>query len=390
MNNNNGNMSKTLASKTNGGQKVAGRQKPSARNRNRGSQPTRASAKSPMGDSRAFGGQVAAARAYSTAQSVRAPSITRSARGMRIRHSELIQSVNGSVAFTATKIAVNPGLDASFPWLAPQAKQWEQYHVHRLEYRFVTRTSTATVGSVLLAPDYDALDTTPTTEAQVSTYQDAVEDAAWRDQCCRLSVDAMHPLGPRKYVRSAAVGADLKTYDVANLFLCTVEEVGTDAIGKLWVDYDIEFFVPQSGDSTASSETTTFRTQVAAQTLATGVSESVEFDTLVVDPLGIGTPVVGVFTPPAGAYWVRANVTANDSATEAFSVALQARKNNANLPVTVISTDNSLGGGAVNVSIDFYVICNGTDTIQINVVATGAAGTLTLAANQSQLVVRPA
>lgn len=378
-NNNNG-RSKTVPK--------SGATKPSARGVQKNRQAASA-APSSMMNSRAFQGQVAAASAYSTAQRTREPMIDRSARGMRIRHSELIRSVAGSVAFTATKIVVNPGIAATFPWLAPQAVQWEQYRVHACQFRFVTRTGTSTVGSVLLAPDYDALDTTPTTEAQVSSYQDAVEDACWRDQCCKLRVDSMHPLGPRKYIRSAAVGADLKTYDVANLFLCTVEETGTDAIGKLWVDYDIEFFVPQTGDSTGSSETTTFRTQVAAQSIATGVAEPVEFDTLVVDPLGIGSPVVGVFTPPAGAYDIEAIVTLNDSAAEAFEGALSIRKNGSALSPAV-GSDQANGGGSLVLAARGYVVCNGTDTFQVNVTGVGAAGTLTVRANNSQIIIRPA
>lgn len=362
-------------------------------NKNGNPVPVRPPRLSAMAASRGDSGQVAAASAYSSAQRTRAPMISRSARGMRIVHSELVRSVNGSVAFTPIKVAVNPGLDASFPWLAPQAKQWEQYRMHRCAFRFVTRTGTTTVGSVILAPDYDVLDTAPTTEAQVTSFQNAVEDAAWRDQTCRLDPEAMHPLGPRKYVRSAAVGADLKTYDVANLYLCTVEEVGADAIGKLWVDYDIEFFVPQTGDSTASSESTTFRTQVASQSLATGVSEPVEFDTLIVDPLGIGAPVVGVFTPPAGAYDIDALVCVSDTAAELLAVTLRLFKNGAALTpnyTASMAETYAATGPTVQIGMRGYVICNGTDTFAIMVTATGAAGTLVCVANQAQLAIRAA
>jgi len=50
----------------------------------------------------------------------------------------------------------------------------------------------------------------------------------------------------RHFTRSGALEAnlDIKTYDVGNLHLCTVDGTAVNW-GKLWVEYDVDFFVPQ-------------------------------------------------------------------------------------------------------------------------------------------------
>lgn len=347
-------------------------------------------------NSKKFGGEASAPVSMSSAQKTKAPQVAQTRGGVRIRHRELIGTVNGSVAFSATKYVCNPGMAATFPWLAPQAAQWEQYRFHRLAFEFITRTSTATVGSVLLAPDYDPRDPSPSTEAQVSAYQDAVEDATWRDQRCELNVASMHSLGPRKFIRSAAIGlSDIKTYDVANLFMCTTEEANTNAIGKLWVDYDVEFFVPQIGASSSSSSLdASLFSQVAAQTLASNVAEAVEFSTTVLDNLGFGAPAVGVFTPPAGNYRIDALVSTDKGAGSVLhEMYLELYQDGAALAVPVKSRwTEDVGGGGVTYSMSLnlsYVLSfDGTQTFEIQVKAkTIDAGAPTVPTNGASLMI---
>lgn len=351
-------------------------------------------------NNRDFGGaqMVYAPTAMGRTQRTRAPKIVRTSRGVRISHRELIQTVNGAIAFTAIKFACNPGIAATFPWLAPQAIQWEQYRFSKLNFEYITRTATTTVGSVLLAPDYDPSDPAPTTEAQVSTYQDVVEDVTWKDICCILKPSSMHALGPRKFIRSASVaGSDIKTYDVANFFLCVVEEVGASAIGKLWVDYDVELFVPQSNlaaGSLPTSSQTSLYSQHASESFTTATPKALAWDTLIFDPLGIGAGVAGVFTPPLGIYRIEVQTSLGDSAsTETFQITIELLKNGASLAsplksewdnVTVLSLPR------VSQTLLGIVQCSGTDTFQIQCTLTGAAGALASVADACQLLVSPA
>jgi hypothetical protein len=348
--------------------------------------------------SRNFGGQnsVSAPVARARQQRLRAPRIMRVAGGTKISHRELIQTVNGSIAFTAIKFACNPGISATFPWLASQAAQWEQYRFTKLNFEYITRTASTTVGSVLLAPDYDASDPAPVTEAQASTYQDVAEDVPWKDICCNLSVASMHALGLRKFTRVGSVGLnDIKTYDVANFYLCTVEEIGTAAIGKLWVDYDVEFFVPQtispSGTAPLSPSLTSLYTQSINQAFTTGLGATVHWNDLVYDPLGIGAGAAGIFTPPAGAYRVFAQVSVQDNANEVFTAQLALAVNGA-ATVPPIQSEITLVSGPSDqsLSLEGIVLASGTTTFEVFLTMTGAAGTLIALGNFCQLVISPA
>lgn len=172
---------------------------------------------------------------------------SRTARSTRITHRELIAQVSGTVAFTATQFAINPGMSSTFPWLSTQASSWEQYKFHRLAFCYESRCSSATNGTCILAPDYDAADTTPTSEVIASSYADTTEAVPWTTKfSCALNPNSMLGLAPRKYVRTEGLAdnLDVKTYDSGNMYLCTTDGTATNW-GKLYVEYDVELFVPQ-------------------------------------------------------------------------------------------------------------------------------------------------
>jgi hypothetical protein len=308
------------------------------------------------------------------------PKVSRSARGLRVVHREFISNIaNTNGALGVTKFALNPGLAATFPWLAVQAADWDQYTFHRLKFMYVTRSATTETGSVLLSPDYDAADISPTTEAQISAYQDTVEDAPWKDQVCVLDPLAMHPNGPRKFIRSGRPYGDIKAYDAGNLFVGTIGN-STNSIGKLWVEYDVEFFVPQLGAAQSSGpEGTSLYARAAAQTFTTATPANQDFDAATFDPIGFGADAAGVFTPPAGSYLVSYGASFSDATSESFIVSVQLQKNGVTLPGGIQTARSPAAGSAefLQISAATVFTANGTDTFQVLITATGAAGVLT-------------
>lgn len=187
-------------------------------------------------------------------------------RSCRVQHKEFIQNVSGTTAFTVPLfLALNPGLAGTFPWLSNIANNFEQYRVRMMRFCYLTRTGTNIPGSVLMAPDYDAADASPVSEQIMSNYAEVVEDAPWKDICCVLRPAGMHALGPKKFVRNGnALNQDLKTTDVGSFILATVDGTAVNW-GKLWVEYDVEFFEPQlnpNGSSLATSAQGTAGTAV--------------------------------------------------------------------------------------------------------------------------------
>lgn len=188
-----------------------------------------------------------AAVSYATGQISLSPNISNKSKGCRVTHRELIWSGTGSVGFVVSQtFPLNPGMGQSFPWLSRIASNWEKYRFNKLRFCYYTRCSTATAGSVMLIPDYDASDAPPITELVASTYQDVVEDAPWKNICCSLNKKQMHDTLDFKFVRTAALGPnlDIKTYDVGNLFFATTDGAVVPW-GKVWVEYDVEFENPQ-------------------------------------------------------------------------------------------------------------------------------------------------
>jgi len=306
-----------------------------------------------------------------------------------IKRRELIGSVLNSQVFAVTKYAVNPGLASTFPLLSVQAPQWEQYRFRKLAFEYITRTATTTVGSVIMAPDYDPEDATPTTESQVTGYNGAVEDAPWKNITCFIDPNSVSP-GPRKFIRTGSIAGDIKNYDALNFFLATNDGANANGIGKLWVDYEVELSIPQNSpsDILGPSRVSVFR-RAAAQGYATTVNESIAFDQAApgYDPLGIGIVATGVFTPPKGVYKLEFQSSfQNDSAApDATTVIMDIFKNGAS-----ISAHSHIYYGADNDYISFLsgqgvVACNGTDTVEIMVNMTGT-GTLTSIANTGSVI----
>lgn len=195
--------------------------------------------------------QVSVASAYSSQQLGKSAQVKQGKDSINIVHREFIGNVSGAASsiFTANSvIAVNPGMIETFPWLATIAQNWESYMFKKCRICYFTRTGSTTVGSVIIAPDYDAADSAPSSEQVMTSYADVVEDVPWKDISCNLRASAMHPEGKRKMIRTSALGSnlDIKTYDVANVYVNSVDSAAAASWGKLWIEYEVTLFTPQA------------------------------------------------------------------------------------------------------------------------------------------------
>ncbi len=310
--------------------------------------------------------------------------------GERICHSELVTTVAGSVNFAATKYVINPGDSTTFPWLSAQAQRYEQYRFHSCRFELLTRSPTTVTGSAILAPDYNASNPPPATEAEVTAYKGAVEDVPWRDMSMFLDVQDMHPLGPRKYVRDGNVAGDLKTYDVANLFVCTTGQADTTNISKLWVHYDVELFVPQINTSGTGSSCFALFNVSGDITFSTGVAKVLAFDEVIENSCA-ATNASGAFTLPKGSYLVMVDVVSCYGSAGASNTELKLRKNAAVLSIPISSdivVTNTGAGDCFGQHMTGFVEVNGTDTVDVFMEMTGT-GTLTAKQDQTRIAFVP-
>lgn len=322
--------------------------------------------------------------AKAVGQKVREPRITQSDRCTRIVHRELVGTVTGTTSFGVfNSYELNPGLSSTFPWLSSQADSWEQYRFRYLRFRYVPRCATTTIGSVMMAPDYDALDAPPSSELTAMSYREATEDAPWKEQVCGLNPSSMFPAGPRKYVRSGLVAGDLKTYDAGVMHVCTTEESDTSALGKLWVEYDVEFFVPQTEPSQVTASNFALFNLSSDQSMTTGVAATVAFDEEVVNSCGI-VNTSGSFVLPKGAWLVRGELEeSGGTAGTGISLELEIKSGGSALTppvksrVTLTATGTSLYRPTLPIS--GYVASDGSTPVTIEAIATSGSGTLVMA-----------
>jgi len=161
---------------------------------------------------------------------------------MTIYHSELVSLVVGSNPFATTTLSIQPGLSSTFRWLSFQTQGWEKYRFKMLRAWYETRTGTSIPGTVMLVADYDAADPAPTSQFDASTYHGSTDDAPWKEQCMEFDMKRSKEL----YLRGGPLAAnlDIKTYDYANLFICTTDGSAVNW-GKVYLEYEIELLNTQ-------------------------------------------------------------------------------------------------------------------------------------------------
>lgn len=164
-----------------------------------------------------------------------------------VRHCEYVADVAGSVGFSTVPFEINCGRSELFPWLATIARRYESYRFRSLRFRFESQAPTTATGTVILGVDYDAADSAPVDKVSVMSYRNSVRCAPWESMVHHSTSEDLHKL-PMNYVRgdlTLAANLDVKTYDIGNLFVCTQGQANTNAIGELYVEYEVELLTPQ-------------------------------------------------------------------------------------------------------------------------------------------------
>jgi len=314
-----------------------------------------------------------------------APRTTSSKGSVTISHRELIEgSIIGSTAFgVAASFNLQPGDKKSFPWLSIQASQYEQYRFKKLQFHYVPIVGTSVAGDVMLLADYNVLDPPPVLEVDALDHPRAKSGSLWEPHTFTCDISQMHALGPRKFIRTTAVAGDPKTYDCGQFHLCINNSGVVSAVGKLFIEYTVELFVPQINPNSIldlrPSQTSFFENGVT-QLLTDNVPLPVVFsNTRKYDPLRIfpiGATTATSFTPPAGVYRICATVVPISSAFEATTFTLYIVKN----AVSVLGQTRFAGTTITTptLMIENILAFNGTDTFTVSIIWDGIAATTSI------------
>lgn len=174
---------------------------------------------------------------------------------MPLRHLEPLRTISGSVAASVTSIRLNPGLSEAGPWCARMARNFESYEVRSLRVHYFTRAGTSKTGRVVLAIDYDALDSVPTSFLQVANYEDAAIDSAWKDITLTSKVGNLMKVKER-FIRDeySVSDQDLRLSDIGRLHIWVEGMDDASAVGDVFIEYEYILKTPQVDESSFGVE----------------------------------------------------------------------------------------------------------------------------------------
>jgi hypothetical protein len=312
----------------------------------------------------------------------------RTAKGVIITNRESIGVVSGTTGndyVISQSYSINPGLSATFPWLSAIAGRYERYLFRRLQFSFVPYGGTSTYGFVGLAVDYDACDAAPTTDAQITSMSGFVTTQIWRSISYNADPKRMNADYGRRYVRLGPVTTDLRTSDVGSLHVSTANCPNTGAIGRVFVSYDIELFIPQLPTGEVQDYIFTLK-RTSDQTLTTGVEATIAFQTDI-DVGTLFTNSSGVLTCKIpGRYLLFTEFDVDCDAANDTKV--QGRVNVAGTDYFTENTGGGLSDSATNCVFSKVIDLSLGDVITQYATATAVSGTLTLMAVTARSIFR--
>jgi hypothetical protein len=182
------------------------------------------------------------------------PSFGNIGQGHLISHREFLNDVSGTVGFALTSYPIQPGLAATFPWLASIAALYEEWQLVGcvFEYRPTCGTAVSStnnaMGTVIMATNYDSTLPVFTNKQQMEAYEFTTSCVPYNAMLHPVECQpALNPLG-RLYIRTNTaplVKGDQRLYDLGLFQIATVGMQASVVIGELWVSYEVKLLKPR-------------------------------------------------------------------------------------------------------------------------------------------------
>lgn len=182
------------------------------------------------------------------------PQFTPTKNGIRVTHREYLGDVVASSsagAFTINKYPINPGLFSSFPWLCSIASQFDQWKPNGMVVCVNSLSSsysgTSSLGTVVIATDYDVLDEPYANKIEMENSQFATSGNTAMSLIHPIECLASQRSQPLYYTRTTDVTStdSLRFFDLGNVYVATAGCSANQVVGELWISYDFTFYKPQ-------------------------------------------------------------------------------------------------------------------------------------------------
>ena len=183
---------------------------------------------------------------------------------LTVTHREYIRDIYGNPAvnndyatdFEHQSLALNPGLETSFPWLSQVAMNFEEYEFTQLMYTYRSTiadvaSNNGQVGTVIMATNYNAAEPSFQSKSMMMGYAHTSSQKTTQNMLHGVECSPGKLSGYKgKYVRSQGLdpGQDIKSYDHGNFQLGianTPHSVSNGTIGELWVSYTVKLRKPK-------------------------------------------------------------------------------------------------------------------------------------------------
>lgn len=175
-------------------------------------------------------------------------------------HREYLGEVHSSTGFTIQRrVAVNPGISSSFPYLGPIAQNFSEYKFRGLVYEFkstsadaLNSTNTA-LGTVMMSAQYNA--DAPPPSGKLELLNEMWSADGKPSQNLYLPIECAPAENPMSilYTRgSDAPPGDQKWFDLAAVTIATSGSQAVAVIGELWVTYEVELKKPKMSNTSGA------------------------------------------------------------------------------------------------------------------------------------------
>lgn len=144
-----------------------------------------------------------------------------------------------------TDLRINPGNSSLFPWLSQISRCYEYYSFSKLAFDYVPSCSTALVGTVAMAIDYDPVDDHPEDLSTFMVMDGASSSQAYTRMTCTASPKHMH-VSKDRYVSTSNSPTGDRWTDVGRFYcLATGSTSASAKIGQIYVSYTLTLSAPQ-------------------------------------------------------------------------------------------------------------------------------------------------
>lgn len=170
-----------------------------------------------------------------------------------VTHKEFIKDITATNPFSIEKLVINPGMSSTFPWLSTIAQSFQQYQLLGCVLYFKSESADAlnstntALGSIMLASDYNALDSPFETKQGMEATTFSSSGRPSKDIIHPIECDPAQSSGPAlRYIRSrAVVTGDLRLYDWCNSYIASQGVQASSRVGSLHIAYSVRLCNPE-------------------------------------------------------------------------------------------------------------------------------------------------